>query len=149
MRMLIIIVASLCFQQIVASTPQRYGIPRCTNVGVYENETRKPYDTALCTLSSTDRVGIIDAKEEKYLIKSEDGRIGWVEKSCIAITERSSLLLFENKDIVGFLNEVSPIYIIAGTDPSDIPLRIDRSFKEQLLSNQEKASFQRRTNSGY
>ncbi len=113
-------------------------MPRMDSVGVYRNETRQASERPLFTVSTGDRLMVIEARVRHYLVKDRDDRQGWIEKSLCARASRGTLFICTPTDITAFENGVHPLYVGGASDQPDEMIPIERSFREELRCNIDK-----------
>jgi hypothetical protein len=113
------------------------------NAGVYQNRIRKVFETPLFTVSTQDRLLVLQIKGDRYLIRDNKGREGWIEKMVCVRASGNRQIIYEPIDLRPFDSEVSTTLIIGNNNQPDEMIRLDRSFKEELLSNTDKESVER------
>jgi hypothetical protein len=116
--------------------------PNKDGVGVYKNEIRELYEKPLFTVGTSDRLSILDSKGNFHKVKV-NGQTGWVEKSNVQSTGRSRTFVFDNAEVVGYLDNPTPVYIMDTDDPNADPINLDRSFKDALRENVDKETVER------
>jgi len=116
--------------------------PNKDGVGVYKNEIRELYEKPLFTVGTSDRLSIVGTKGNFYKVKVK-GRTGWVEKSNVQSVGRSRTFVFDNAEVVGYLDNPTPVYIMDTDDPNADPINLDRSFKDALRENVDKETVER------
>ena len=122
---------------------QQFVVPTKEDVGVYKNKTRKVYEEPLVTVGSSDRLTLMKKSGRHYKVKTSDGQVGWVEKRLVATTGKSKTFVFDNADVIGYLDNPTPVYIIDTDDPNADPISLDRSFKDALRENVDKETVER------
>jgi len=138
LRMIALLVAF----SITALFAEKIVTPNKDGVGVYKNEIRELYEKPLFTVGTSDRLSILDSKGNFHKIKST-GQVGWVEKSNVQATGRSRTFVFDNAEVVGYLDNPTPVYIMDTDDPNADPINLDRSFKDALRENVDKETVER------
>ncbi len=111
--------------------------------GVYKNEMRELYEQPAFTVGTNDRLQILDSKGNFYKVKGANGQIGWVEKNLVVATGKSKTFVFDNAEVVGYLDNPTPVYIMDTDDPNADPINLDRSFKDALRENVDKETVER------
>jgi len=51
--------------------------------------------------------------------------------------------VFDNAEVIGYLDNPTPVYIIDSDDPNADPINLDRSFKDALRENVDKETVER------
>lgn len=133
---LIVVIAS------VSIFAQKYVTPK-EETGLYPNETRQVYEEPVQTVGPNDRLTIITTKNRHYKVKTSTGVEGWIEKRLVAATGKSKTFVFDNAEVIGYLDNPTPVYIIDTDDPNADPISLDRSFKEALRENVDKETIER------
>jgi hypothetical protein len=123
---------------------QKYVTPK-EETGLYKNETRQVYEEPIQTVGPNDRLTILDTKARHYKVKTAAGEEGWIEKRLVAATGKSKTFVFDNAEVIGYLDNPTPVYIIDTDDPNADPINLDRSFKDALRENVDKETIERQT----
>lgn len=118
-------------------------VPNSDGVGVYKNQIRQLYEQPVFTVGTSDRLQVLDTKGDFYKIKASNGEIGWVEKKVCVSTGKSKTFVFDNAEVVGYLDNPTPVYIMDTDDPNADPINLDRSFKDALRENVDKETVER------
>jgi hypothetical protein len=113
------------------------------NAGVYQNRIRKVFETPLFSVSTQDRLLVQETKGDRYFIRDREGREGWIEKLVCVQASRNRQIIYEPIDLRPFSSEVSTTLILGNNDQPDEMIRLDRSFKEELMSNTDKEALER------
>ena len=127
----------------VVFAAEKYVVPNKDGVGVYKNRTREVYEEPVVKVGTTDRLTVIKKKGRHYQVKTGDGQRGWVEARMVATTGKSKTFVFDNADVIGYLDNPTPVYIIDTDDPNADPINLDRSFKDALRENVDKETVER------
>ena len=56
---------------------------------------------------------------------------------------KSKTFVFDNAEVIGYLDNPTPVYIIDIDDPNADPINLDRSFKDALRENVDKETVER------
>lgn len=127
----------------VTFAADKFVTPNKDGTGVYKNEVREVYEEPLFTVGTTDRLQVIGSKSRHYQVKSPSGQIGWIEQRLVVATGKSKTFVFDNADVIGYLDNPTPIYIIDTDDPNADPINLNRSFKDALRENVDKETVER------
>lgn len=122
---------------------EQFVVPTKDGVGVYKNKTRDVYEEPITKVGSSDRLTLIQKSGRHMKVKTPDGQVGWVEKRLVATTGKSKTFVFDNADVIGYLDNPTPVYIIDTDDPNADPINLDRSFKDALRENVDKETVER------
>jgi hypothetical protein len=114
-------------------------------VGVYKNQVRQVYEEALYKVGPDDRLLVIDSKGDSYKVQNSEGQQGWVEKRLVLQLGKSKTFTFESAEVIGYLDNPTPVYILDSDDPNAERIYLDRSFKDALRDNTDKETVERRT----
>lgn len=126
------------------ASAQKIAQPVKEGVKVYKSDTRQLYEEAMLTVGTSDRLQVLDSKRDMHKIKTSDGTIGWVEKKDVSVLSgKSKTFVFDNAEVVGYLDNPTPVYIIDTDDPNADPISLDRSFKDALRENIDKETVER------
>jgi hypothetical protein len=128
------------------ASAQKIAQPVKEGVKVYKSDTRQLYEEPILTVNTNDRLQVLDSKRDMHKIKTSDGTIGWVEKKDVTVLSgKSKTFVFDNAEVVGYLDNPTPVYIIDTDDPNADPISLDRSFKDALRENIDKETIERQT----
>ncbi len=141
-RWTVLLVSTITF----FASAQKIAQPVKEGVKVYKSDTRQLYEEAIQTVGTSDRLQVLDSKRDMHKIKTSDGTIGWVEKKEVSVLSgKSKTFVFDNAEVVGYLDNPTPVYIIDTDDPNADPISLDRSFKDALRENIDKETVERQT----
>jgi hypothetical protein len=121
----------------------KYVTPSKDGAEVFQNEIRQLYEKPIFSAGTSDRLQILDTKGSHYKVKGADGQVGWIEKSAVVATGKSKTFVFDNAEVVGYLDNPTPVYIMDTDDPNADPINLDRSFKDALRQNVDKETVER------
>jgi hypothetical protein len=127
-----------------AQSNAKFVQPTKNNVGIYANEVRKPYDQAIKTVDVEDRLQVMKTTRSHYKVKASDGTTGWVEKRLVAATSGKTFM-FDDAEVIGYLDNPTPVYIIDADAKDATPIKLDRSFAEALRENVDRETVERQT----
>jgi len=116
--------------------------PNKNNVGLYRNETRSVNETAVLEVGLNDRLKILKNGRDHYQVQTDDGKVGWVEKRLCASASGKSFL-FDDAEVIGYLDNPTPVYIIDADSKDATPIKLDRSFAEALRENVDRETVER------
>ena len=116
--------------------------PNADNIGVYKNEVRQMNETALTTVGAMDRLTVQSEGKSAFKVKTPDGTIGWVEKRFCA-SASGKAFTFDDAEVIGYLDNPTPIYIIDADNKDATPIKLDRSFADAMKSNVDRETIER------
>ncbi len=134
--------ASLAFS---AKDAQRFVTPTKEDVGVFKNEIRELYEKPVFTVGTSDKLVVLSEGRQHYKVQKGDGEIGWVEKRLVVATGKSKTFVFDDADVIGYLDNPTPVYIIDADNPNADPIKLDRSFADALRENVDRETVERQT----
>jgi hypothetical protein len=126
-----------------AGENRQYVQPKENNVGVYKNEVREVYEQPVFLVGIENRLLVLESRGGKYKVQNVNGQSGWVEKKFVALLGKSKAFVFDNAEVVGYLDNPTPVYILDSDDPNSEKLYLDRSFKNELKENIDKETVSR------
>ncbi len=119
--------------------------PQKDGVGVYKNQIRETYEEPITTASSNDRMEVVSEKRNHYKVRINN-QTGWVEKRLVAaVAQGSKSYMFDDAEVIGYLDNPTPVYIIDADDRERDPIKLDRSFAEALRENVDRETLERQT----
>ena len=135
-----VVLASLVF---AAGKDEKFVQPIKDEVGIYKNEIREVYEKPITTVGTADRLTVIGRGKMTYKVKTPSGEIGWVEQRQVAIVGKSKTFVFDDAEVVGYLDNPTPVYIIDADNPNSDPIKLDRSFADALRENVDRETIER------
>jgi hypothetical protein len=124
---------------------RKYVQPTKDGTGVYKNEVRDVYEEPVFTVNTSDMLSVLEEKGRAYKVSGPNGQVGWVEKRLVVSVGKSKTFVFDNAEVIGYLDNPTPVYIIDTDDPNADPINLDRSFKDALKENVDKETVERQT----
>ncbi|MBN2036609.1 MAG: hypothetical protein JW768_07705 [Chitinispirillaceae bacterium] len=138
-----LLMCALATAVVWAADAKKYVQPKENNVGIYKNNVRQVYEKPLFQVGTEDRLLILETKGDHYRVQSVEGGSGWVEKRLVVSIGKSKTFVFDNAEVVGYLDNPTPVYILDSDDPNAERIYLDRSFKEALRDNTDKETAER------
>jgi len=122
--------------------------PRRANTQMFANEIREAYESPIASLGTGDIVTISEVKRNHFRVRTGTGVEGWIEKkelnkASAAAASKNRAFAFEAAEVVGYLDNPTPVYIIDMDDPNADPISLDRSFKDALKENVDRETVER------
>jgi hypothetical protein len=121
----------------------RYVIPKKENAGVYVNRVRSLNEQMLYAAHLNDRLLVLEEQGDSYKVINDTGQVGWIKKEYVALVKSGAKMGFDPAEVQGYNNSLSPFIITDVTDPKDVEIKFDRSFKEALRENLDRESITR------
>jgi hypothetical protein len=118
--------------------------PTKNGVGLYQNEVRKLNEDAKMTVGIEDRLQVMSAGSNHYKVKTATGDVGWVEKRLVAATSGKKFM-FDDAEVIGYLDNPTPVYIIDADNKDAQPIKLDRSFADALRQNVDRETVERQS----
>ena len=141
--LILALAAGFAFAQRVGDAMQA----RRANTQIYANEVREAYEQPLGTIGTNDLVTITEVRKNHFKVRTGGGVEGFVEKRDVnkasAAAAKNRAFAFEAAEVIGYLDNPTPIYIIDMDDPNADPISLERSFKEALKENVDKETMER------
>lgn len=125
------------------SADPKYVQAKKADVSVYKNETIEVYEQPVFKVGLDDRLLVLDTKGDKYNVRNADGLTGWVAKKEVILIGKSKTFIFDKAEVVGYLDNPTPVYILDSDDPNAERIYLERSFKDELKSNIDKETAER------
>ena len=76
-------------------------------------------------------------------MQTASGETGWIEKRLVVTTSKSKTFVFDDAEVIGYLDNPTPVYIIDADNPNADPIKLDRSFADALRENVDKETVER------
>lgn len=115
--------------------------PKKNGVGIYKNETRGVNESALETVGVDARLKVLKESKNYYQVKGPSAT-GWVEKYLVAEASGKAFT-FDDAEVMGYLDNPTPVYIIDADSKDATPIQLDRSFAEALRQNVDRETVER------
>jgi hypothetical protein len=138
--LMLIVSCSVCFADISFVLTTKDKSP------VYLNYTRALFEEPIFNADRNEIFQVIAEKGEKYNVIDEKGRSGWIEKGFCVKTQAGKRFEFESADVNGYIDVPGFAIIIDKGKIDEIPLRLERSFRDELRENIDKEKIKRVTN---
>jgi hypothetical protein len=136
------VAAGIAFGQ---KNAEKYVTPTANDVGIFKNEVRELYEKPLFSAGTNDRLLVLSSGRTSYKVQKGDGEIGWVEKRMVVATGKSKTFVFDDAEVIGYLDNPTPVYIIDADNPNADPIKLDRSFAEALRENVDRETVERQS----
>ncbi len=124
---------------------EKYVTPTSNDVGVFKNEIRELYEKPQFNVGTNDRLLILSSGRNHYKVQKNDGETGWIEKRLVVATGKSKTFVFDDAEVIGYLDNPTPVYIIDADNPNADPIKLDRSFAEALRENVDRETVERQS----
>ena len=121
---------------------QKYVSAKKVDTGIFENEVRKLYEQPILKVTTDDRLLVLKETRGSYQVEF-GGKRGWVDKGSVVAVGKSKTFVFDNAEVIGYLDNPTPVYIIDADDPNANPITLDRSFKDALRENVDRETVER------
>ena len=137
-----IIIASVAFALFAQSGNPKFVQPTENNVGIYKNETRGVNENAVLKVNVNDRLNVLETRKNHYKVRTSEGTVGWVEKRVVAAASGKAFM-FDDAEVIGYLDNPTPVYIIDADNKDATPIKLDRSFADALKQNVDREGIDR------
>ncbi|MDD5673471.1 MAG: hypothetical protein PHC61_04870 [Chitinivibrionales bacterium] len=137
-----VLIIGICAIAVMAQDKEKYVQPTKDGVGIFKNEIRELYETPLFNVGTNDRLLVIESKSKAYKIKLGD-KTGWVEKRLVASSGKNKTFVMSDQEVIGYLDNPTPVYIMEGMGPNEDPIKLERSFSDALKENVDKETVER------
>ena len=125
------------------SPKDRYVVPLKDNVAVFENSAKAADGQPAFFVGTGDRLMIVGVKADRYKVLKTNGDIGWIDKSSVKEVRPGKVLMFGEADVLGYLDNPTPIYILDPADPFNNKIVLERSFARELQQNVDRITIDR------
>ncbi|MBL8027439.1 MAG: hypothetical protein JNL74_13550 [Fibrobacteres bacterium] len=104
---------------------------------VYQNKVRQMYEQPIYTAKEDETMEVLESDRELMRIKLANGKEGWIEKKSVTAFKgnKATNYTFDAAEIQGWLDNPQAVYILDMTDPNFKPIKLDKSFSDQIEEN--------------
>jgi hypothetical protein len=138
-------VLSLCTALFAQSGKDgKFVLPKQAGVGVYQNEVPGVNEPALFKVGVDDRLQVLSSGRDRLRVRSDAGQVGWIEKRFVEATSGKKFM-FDDAEVIGYLDNPTPVYIIDADSKDATPIKLDRSFADALRENVDRETVDRQS----
>jgi len=106
--------------------------PKKRDTKIYANEIREAYEAPIETVGPNDVLTVLETKRYYYRVRSSSGIEGYVQKNELtkvnAKSAGSKSMAFEAAEVMGYLDNPTPVYIVDIDDPNADPITLGGGF---------------------
>jgi len=124
--------------------------PRRDNTQIFANEIREAFEQPIGSIGTNDIVTVLDTRRNHIRVRTMAGVEGWIQKNdltALTASDRQAAagrsFAFEAAEVIGYLDNPTPVYIIDLDDPNADPITLDRSFRDALRQNVDRETLER------
>jgi hypothetical protein len=114
-------------------------LAKSEDVKIYQNKVRQLYEKPIYSCKLDEYMEVLESDKDSYKVQLSNGKVGWVEKRFVAPldkkTKKTANYVFEDANVQGWLDNPQAVYILDMTDPNFKPIKLDKSFADQLEQN--------------
>ncbi len=143
--MLVVFIGLAAGIAVHAKNAQKFVVPTKNDVGVFKDAIRQIYEKPIFSVGTNDRLLVISEDRQHYKVQKGSGEVGWIEKRLVVATGKSKTFVFDDADVIGYLDNPTPVYIIDADNPNADPIKLDRSFADALRRNVDRETVERQT----
>ncbi len=135
-----------CAVMAIGADKERWVTAKNGEVGVYASEIRQTYEKPIFSVSSTARMKVLSEGRDMLKVTA-NGQEGWIEKGKVATasSKAGKTFTFEDADVVGYLDNPTPVYIIDAENQEKDPIKLERSFADALKDNTDQETVDRQS----
>ncbi|MBD3390997.1 MAG: hypothetical protein GF418_03015 [Chitinivibrionales bacterium] len=137
-----LVMVLVLFSTVAFGQKSKFVQPTKNNVGIYENEVRRVNEQAKFKVGVEERLQVMQTKRNHYKVKTADGDVGWIEKRFVVATSGKKFM-FDDAEVIGYLDNPTPVYIIDADSKDATPIKLDRSFADALRQNVDRETVER------
>jgi hypothetical protein len=143
MRLIKFVCLSLVILTTMAFSADKMVQPTKDEVGIYKNSIRGVYEKPIATVGQSDKLTVLGKEKQFLKVKTPTGDVGWVEQGLVVNVGKSKTFVFDDAEVVGYLDNPTPVYIIDADNPNSDPIKLDRSFADALRENVDRETVER------
>jgi len=112
---------------------------------VYERKLPKSDEKPIYTANIGEILILLERADGLVKVRTQSGLVGWVKGTQVKPkqSKTDTAMVMDEAKVIGFLENPQAVYILDMTDPDVKPIKLDRSFKEFMIFNIDKETFQR------
>ncbi len=143
----ILIICLFCFTKLsYQAFAEDYVEVKKNQSGLYAMELRKMNEAPMEKLNKGSMLQILVNKGDKYKVKTTGGKIGWIEKRLVGPPPKGTKFIMGEQEIIGNLDDPQAIYILETQDPNFKPIKLNRSFGDEMNENVDKETMEKKYN---
>ena len=118
---------------------------------IYKNAEHRAEEKPIRFARKGERFPLISGGDNIFKLRLQiqinAGKTGWVDKGAVmraqAVAPKPSPFTMEEAKIIGYLEHPQAVYILDSSDPDFQPILLHRSFKDLLIIDIDRETFQR------
>jgi hypothetical protein len=144
-------VALLCIGLLIGAasaagkSADKFVQPVKDSTAVYKSPTHEASEQPIGYVNSTDKLIVMGSDRTNYKIQIPSGPDGWIEKNLVVVAGKNNTLIFDDAEVIGYLDNPTPVYIIDSDNPNSDPIKLDRTFANVLTDNLDRNTVERMT----
>lgn len=125
------------------SRQDRYVTPIKNGVGVFANNPMSAGEKPVYTADTGNWLMVMESKGDMLKVTDMHGKVGWIQKASVKLTTPNESMKFSGADVLGYLDNPTPIMILDAANPVGSSIALDRSFSDELKENVDKITIDR------
>ncbi|OGS37485.1 MAG: hypothetical protein A2293_12580 [Elusimicrobia bacterium RIFOXYB2_FULL_49_7] len=120
------------------SAEKQVVVAKKDNTKVYQNQVRQLYENPIYTAKKDEYMEVVESDRNLFKVRLSNGKTGWVEKQLVSTENKGKKdmnYVFEETEVQGWLDNPQAVYILDMTDPNFKPIKLDKSFSDNLEEN--------------
>jgi len=145
-------VALLCIGVLIGAataagkTGDKFVQPAKDSLAVYKNATHEASEQPVGYVNSADKLLVVGSDKINYKIElPAGGGNGWIGKNQAIVAGKNTTIIFNDAEVIGYLDNPTPVYIIDSDNPNADPIKLDRTFANVLTDNLDRNTVEQMT----
>jgi hypothetical protein len=126
-----------------AAPKDRYVVPIKNDIPVFAHDPKSGPEQPSFIAGTGDRLMVLGVKSDAYKVSDLKGDVGWIDKVSVKEIGLTETMTFGNADVLGFLDNPTPIYILDASDSLNNIIMLTRSFSNELKENIDRMTIDR------
>jgi hypothetical protein len=118
-----------------ASHTSNYVTPIKADIGVFAKSSMTSPEDPLFVAKTGQWLFVMETRGDRLRVRDMKGNIGWIDKAAVREVASAEYMTFKSAEVLSYLDNPAPLYILDATDPGNNPLKLERSFARELREN--------------
>ncbi|HUI92496.1 MAG TPA: hypothetical protein VLX68_09645 [Chitinivibrionales bacterium] len=114
---------------------ERYVTPAKSEIPVFAHDPIDTSEQPVFIANFGEWLMVLESSADAYKVSDMKGEIGWIPKSRVRQSAAGEDLSFNDVNVLAYLDNPTPVYILDASNALDKSILLDRSFSAELMDN--------------